>query len=113
MSLTLNSQTQQILAVAVPLAALVLTLAVVYPSFGRYRALSARVERQRTKLRALQTAPVPEPGAPLAAVEASEDEPTRFMVAVAEIVRASQCELANLDVDSAAEPAGSVRPMRA
>jgi hypothetical protein len=116
MSMTVSSPVQQLLAVCVPLAALGLTLGVVYPSFGRYQSLRRQVQQQSARLKELQNAPLPERGAVVAAADAEEGEPSQFFGAVAALATAHRCELTNLDL---LQPAGDTkaaapaRPVRA
>jgi hypothetical protein len=107
---------QPLIAAGLPLAALALSLLMVYPGWGRYNDLKAHIEQQRRQLRDLQTAPpLPPPGATVPAAADVPSEPADFLGNIAAIARASGCEFAGLEADT--EPPGKaegpLRPIRA
>ena len=113
---SMSSQVMQLLGIGVPLLALALTLGVVYPSWGSYRALAARVEKQRQELQTLRAAPLPRRDPVVPAVEATEAEPSQFVGAIAALAAANQCELRGLDLQPSGgdtSAAGPIRPIRA
>lgn len=110
--LKLNSSTYQALAIGMPLMALALSLLVVYPSWGRYRALAGEVEDLEGKLQILKAAPLPPKDPVLTAADDVESEPPDFLRQVADLARSSGCEVQGLERIDGGEAKGPVRPIR-
>jgi hypothetical protein len=94
---TLRPQTQQMLAIGVPLAAVILSVFVVYPAWGRYRAIRAEVARKSEELQNLKDAPQPPPETLLPAAEESPAEQTRFVGEINSLAVATRCQLRAID----------------
>ena len=112
----LSPEAQQRIAVIVPILALVLSLFVDYPAWGRYSALRTKIGQQEAELRTLKATPLPpvETGRP--AVDAAPEEPPQFLAHVGAIATASNVRIAGFDLVSAKDAQqeiGEVRAVRA
>lgn len=91
---------QQRIAVLTPLIALVLSLFVVYPAWGRYVDKRATIEKKRIELEKLKATPVPAPPAFMPTADDLPTEPPQFEGQISAVAAASQCELANFDLSA-------------
>lgn len=113
-NVTLGPQVQQLLAVGVPLAAIGLTLGVVYPTWGRLQTVRLRVAQQQAELRELRAAPLPPRDPVLPAADDVPSEPSLFIGTIAQMAASHQCDLISLVVQGEETPKGSelIRPVR-
>jgi hypothetical protein len=111
-SVTLSSGLGQFIAVAAPIGALLITLFIVYPAWGRYGDVQKKIARQRKELKQLQAAPLP-PGDPvLAAADDVPGEPSRFLGEIAALAGKSQCEVRGFETQGDSKAGRSIRPIR-
>jgi hypothetical protein len=113
--MNIDTATQRVLAVGMPLVAVALSLLIVYPGWGRYHELKAEVAAERVRLRDLREAPVPAPAAAQAAAVDVESEPSHFIGEITALARASGCEITGLDVEPQKQKPDDealVRPIR-
>jgi hypothetical protein len=111
--ISLNSGFSQFVAVMAPIGALLITLLVVYPAWGRYSEVRARVQMQEAELRALKAAPLPPRDPVLPAADQAPGEPSQFLGEMAALAGASQCEITGLDTQqSQSAPSARVQPLR-
>lgn len=109
--LTLKPENQQRLAVFVPIIALILSLFVVYPAWGRYRELKMAIRAQRTELETLRATPIPPAGSVDPTAQDSPSEPPQFLGRIRSMAAETGCRLSGFDV-SATEKKGTA-PLRA
>jgi hypothetical protein len=112
--LTISPENQQRLAIAVPSIALLLSLFVVYPTWGRYRDLLETVKKDRADLAALQAQGIPNIGANVPAVPNLPSEPPEFLGQLRIIAQLSECTLTGFDISGTAKKEeGPVKAVRA
>jgi hypothetical protein len=114
--MSLSPRTQQALAVGMPMAAIALSLLIIYPTWNRYADFRGEVATYRERLDALRSAPLPSRDPVLPAADAVESEPSHFMGVITAAAAASGCDLVRLDVIPMTEKATDpplVRPVRA
>jgi hypothetical protein len=109
--LTIKPENQQRLAVLVPIVALVLSLFVVYPALGRYRALQATIQTERNELTTLRATPIPQIGPVVPTAEDSPSEPPQFLGQIRTLAAAAGCRLSGFEVSPTEKKAHS--PLRA
>lgn len=114
MRVAMNPQMQQLLAVGVPIAALVISLAAVFPAWGRYGDLCREVAQKRLELKKLKEAPLPAPNPVTPAVKDEPGESARFLGQVVSLGQAAGCKFVGLDVQPATttRAAGMLRAVR-
>lgn len=101
---SISTEIQQRLAIAVPLIALLISLFLVYPAWGRNTTLSKQVETQRKQLQDLKATPLPVPG-PVALSEAAvPSEPPRFLGQIRVIAANAHCDLTGYTAGAKADP---------
>jgi hypothetical protein len=111
---TISPEIQQRLAIAVPIVALLLSLFVVYPTWGRYTALQSTALTQRKELDALRATPIPDMGAVPPAETDLPSEPPQFLGQMRLLTDMSGCRVIGFDVGSTAnQESGPVRAVRA
>lgn len=112
-SLQLTSRTQQYLAIGMPLAALALSLLVVYPTWTRYQAVRKDARELADELHALKSAPMPPRHAQLAGADDTEAEPSEFLGELATLAAATGCEFSGMDLATTSSPAGAAKANQA
>jgi hypothetical protein len=111
---TISPDNQQRLAIGVPIIALLLSLFVVYPTWGRYRTLLEIVQKDRADLAALRAAPNPDVGRNTPAIPGLPSEPPLFLGQLKILAQLSGCRLVNYDnVGTVKQDEGLVRAVRA
>jgi hypothetical protein len=118
---TLSPELQQRLAIVVPIVALLISLFVVYPAWGRYTTLQARIEKQKKELAAQQKdltalrarlSQEAQKGA--ATVEDQPAELPEFMQKIRDMARRAHCGIEDLTVPRPPKPdAGVVQVLEA
>jgi hypothetical protein len=106
---------QQRLAIFVPIIALVLSLFVVYPAWGRYGELNQKIAQQQSQLRDLKATPVVAPG-PVAPTAADlPSEPPQFLGEMRKMATEANCRVVGFDITPSdkATTTGPVRAVRA
>jgi hypothetical protein len=111
--LTLSRQAQQVLGIGLPLAALGVSIGMVYPTWGRYQALGRQLETRSSELAALRAAPPQQPGQSRVAAADVPDESVEFVGDITRLAAGSGCEVTGLDVVAAEGKSGVARPKRA
>jgi len=112
--LTIKPETQQKLAVFVPIIALGVSLFVVWPAWGRYSDLNQSIDRNRRELADLKATPPPPKllaGKPTETDTVSE--PSEFLGMLKRLATASGCELTTADVTPREAAKGESGPVRA
>src|SRR5579872_6427624 len=112
---TVSPETQQRIAVFVPVAALAISLFVVYPAWQHYNILAKQIEQNRDRLQSLKANPPSPTGAVLPAADDLPSEPPRFFGTVQSLAASSGCRLVDFNVvpPEANKEQRSVRPVRA
>jgi hypothetical protein len=96
-----------LLAFGVPIAALLISLLVVFPTWGRYSELRGTVARQQAELDTLKATPVPPPVRTQPAADDTPAESSQFLGQMNRAAAETQCTLVALDAaDAAASKAG-------
>jgi hypothetical protein len=108
----INAQLQQLLAIGMPLAALLLIILVAYPSWGRLNQFRREVEDRKVELQAVQSAPIPTRDPVLPAANDTPEESSEFIGVITGLVNTSRCEMVGLTTQPAAAANGLVRPKR-
>src|SRR5687768_141997 len=108
----LSKQTQQTLAILLPLAALGISLGVVYPAWGQLQGTRARLNEKKRELAALRAAPLPSPLAAQVAFPDVEEESSRFVGEITRLAAGSGCEITGLAKVTADTKAGVARAKR-
>jgi hypothetical protein len=85
-------------AVGVPIVAVLISVLVVYPAWGRYSRLRADVEQKEAQLKAILSRPVPVRRSVAATADPRPDEPPRFLEDVRALVRSSRCSMVGFDL---------------
>ncbi|MFN3648284.1 MAG: hypothetical protein ACK47B_01785 [Armatimonadota bacterium] len=98
LSLKLSARTQQYLAVGMPLAALAISLLVVFPTWTRYQSVTRRADTLAMELGELKAAAMPPRHEQLAAADDTEAEPSQFLGDLATLAAATGCELSGMDL---------------
>jgi hypothetical protein len=112
--LTVSPENQQRLAIAVPIIALLLSLFVVYPTWGRYTALLETAKQNRTELAKLRAEVIPDVGKNLPAAADLPSEPPDFYRQLQLVAGISQCRIMNFDLGGTGKQEdGPVRAVRA
>ena len=108
-----NPQLQQILAVCVPILAMVISLAGVYPAGGRYGALSKEVQQKERDLAKLKATPLPPRDPVLPAVNDAPGESAQFLGQLVSMTAPPRSRFMGLE-SKAGEPRPGevVRPVR-
>ncbi len=104
-----------VLAAAIPLAALALTMGVVYPTWKHLNATRGTIARQRADLATLRSAPEPQREQGVPAADDTPDEPARFMGDLRLLAAASGCEIVGINTTAAGvidKPEEVVHPRR-
>lgn len=111
---SIRPEVQQWLSIGVPLVALALSLLVVYPAYGQYRALQTQVAVKRDQLGQMQAAPIAPPGPVMPTAPEVPTEAPEFLGEIRALAAESGCQLVGFDITpSAATPAaGAVHPVR-
>lgn len=114
MRVSASPQFQQILAVGVPIVALVISLAVVYPAWGRYGEIREQVDKQQKELATLKATPLPPRDPVLPAVNDSPAESALFLGQIVALTLAPQCRFVGLDTapGAGAKAGSAIRPVR-
>jgi hypothetical protein len=111
----LSPVAQQRAAVLVPVVALVLSLFVVYPAWGRYGELQTKIEKQQAELRGLRSYALPKPGPVKPTVDWMPSEPPQFFGYVSALAQSAGCRMVGYDIvptqKTSAE--GPIRALRA
>lgn len=94
----LSPQTQQRLAILVPVVALVISIFVVYPGFVRWRELQAEIADRSKRLADLRATPIPLSSTIQPAVPDTPSEPPEFLAAVREMTFSTGCDLVGFDL---------------
>ncbi len=110
----IRPEVQQWLSIGVPLAALALSVLVVFPAYNQYGALKTQVAAKRVQLAEMQASPVAPPGPILPTAPEVPTEAPEFLGEIRALAAQSGCQLVGFDITpSAASPAaGAVRPVR-
>ncbi|HOJ21851.1 MAG TPA: GspMb/PilO family protein [Armatimonadota bacterium] len=95
--ITLSPDLQQLMAVGVPIAALLISLGVVYPGYQRYVEMSAKVEKQRQELHKLKNTPLPPVSRALPAADPEPGESARFLGHLVSLATSANCRFVGLD----------------
>jgi hypothetical protein len=93
-----------LLAFGVPIAALLISLLVVFPTWGRYSELRDNVARQQAELNTLKATPVPPPVRTQPAADDTPAESSQFLGQLNRVAAETQCTLISLDA-TPSEPA--------
>lgn len=109
----LSRQSQQTLAICLPLAALGVSLGIVYPAWGRLGETQKALATKKQELAALRAAPLPSPQAAQAAFPDVEQESSRFVGEITRLAAGSGCEITNLTRSPSDVKAGVARAKRA
>jgi hypothetical protein len=111
----LSPEIQQRLAIFVPLVALVLSLFVVYPAWGRYGALNDKIAQQQRELSDLKRTPVFTPGPVKPAEDYSPTEPPTFLAQIKKLALEAHCAIPQYDISDTGKVTdkGPVRAYRA
>lgn len=112
--LTLSPDFQQLLAVGVPIAALLISLGVVYPGYQRHGEMSEKVAKQRQELHRLKNTPLPPVGRAVPATDPEPGESARFLGHVVSLAMAANCRFVGMDSAPVriARPGGLIRAVR-
>ena len=114
---SISPENQQRLAVLVPLLALVLSLFVVYPAWGRYSDLKTQLADKREDLAKLKATPMPQPSLKMPAVPGLPSEPPQFLAHMNALAAASGARVTGFDLTAGgtgkAEAMGPVSAARA
>lgn len=105
----LSPKAQEVLAVSVPILALLISLMGVYPSWGRYTEQRREVQKQRQELAKLKAAPLPPRDPVLPAAEDLPSESAQFLGQIAALTIVPQCRLVGLDTAAMAPPVSNGR----
>src|SRR5688572_3182063 len=92
----MSRQTQQTLAICLPLAALGVCLGMVYPAWGQLQGTRTRLSEKKAELAALRAAPLPSPQAAQVAFPDVEEESSRFVGEITRLAAGSGCEITAL-----------------
>jgi len=112
--LTISPENQQRLAIAVPIVALLLSLFVVYPTWGRYTTLLETVKKDQSELAELRATPIPDVGKVPPAVPDVPSEAPVFLGDIRILSSLSHCHLVNFENGRLyKKDEGSVRAIRA
>ena len=112
--LSVSPEIQQRLAVVVPIVALLLSLFVVYPAWGRYTALRAQIRTRQNELDTLRATPLPEVGTVPPTADYHPSEPPQFLGQVGALADEAGCRIVGVDASPLAkQQVGSVRAVRA
>lgn len=105
----------QAMAVGMPLAAVLLSLFIIFPTWGRFKDVSAQVDKNRRELQALKAAPLPPKDPVQTAAADVEEEPADFLRQITELAQQSGCVVEDLTMVAPGEgkPVAGVRPIRA
>jgi hypothetical protein len=99
-----------LLAFGVPIAALLISLFIVYPAWGRYGEQQDRITHLQAELSALKAAPVPPPVRTQPAADDTPAESSQFLGQMNRAAAGAQCALISLDAASvASSKAGSAK----
>lgn len=110
---SISPDNQRRLAIAMPIAALLLSLFVVYPTWGRYTALLSTLTADRKALDVLKASPRPDVGPIRAVEEGLPSESPGFLGQVRRLAQLSGCRMKGFDVSAGpAQPVGIVRAVR-
>ncbi len=85
-------------AVAVPIVAVLISVLVVYPAWGRYSRLRADVEQKEAQLKSVLSRPVPVRRSVVPTADPKPDEPPRFLEEMRAVARASRCTMVGFDL---------------
>ncbi|MCX6362460.1 MAG: hypothetical protein NT029_21925 [Armatimonadetes bacterium] len=85
-------------AIWVPIVAVLLSVLVVYPAWGRYSRLRADVEQKEAQLKAVLSRPVPARRSVVPTADPKPDEPPRFLEEMRAVARASHCTMVGFDL---------------
>jgi hypothetical protein len=110
--LSVNPVFQQRVAIIVPIVALLLSLFVVYPAWGRYKELQTTIQKQRKDLDDLRATPLPQVGPEAPTAEDRASEPPEFLGQVSRLAGAANCRLTSFDMIPAPSEK-EVKPIRA
>ena len=94
----LSPQAQQRLAVLVPVIALLISVFVVYPGYGRYRELQEQIAEHQERLNNLRATPIPLAATITPAVPDVPSEPPEFLASIRELAAATGCDLVGFDL---------------
>lgn len=104
---------QQAIAVLLPVAAILIAILVVYPTWTETQQLEFETEEARRELAQLRAIPLA-PQDPFRPAEAAiEGEPSRFLGQVTNLVRESGCQMIGLDAQGEAIRGDTARAIRA
>lgn len=93
-----DPETQQKLAVGVPILAVIVSLIIIVPAWGRNAELTAQLGRDRAELAALRSAAPPELSGTEPAADPSPEEAAVFQTEVRSMAAKAGCALAGYDL---------------
>jgi hypothetical protein len=102
---SISPVTQQRIAVFVPIIALVLSLFVVYPAYGRYNATRAKIDKKKVELETLRNTPLPPATNLRPTADDLPSEPPQFLGQINAIAAATRCEMPLFDISSSTSTA--------
>ena len=110
---TISPENQQRIAVVVPIVALVLSLFVVYPAWGRYGELNGKIGKQRAELNTLRNSPIPAPGPIKPTADYQPSEPPQFFGMISALAQQAGCRVVGYDIISSTDKTKAEGPIRA
>ena len=110
---TISPVTQQRIAVLVPIIALVLSLFVVYPAYGRYTETREKIEKKKAELNTLRNTPLPPRGQGQPTAVDTPSEPPQFSSQISAIASAARCDIAAWDLSLKEAAADKESPIQA
>jgi len=113
----LSPENQHRLAMLVPVIALTLSLFVVYPGWGQYRDLNAKVGTQLAELAALKAAPIPRLGPIAPTADDLPSEAPQFLGQISVLASAARCRIVGFEAVPPEKPkegaSTAIRPVHA